>query len=200
MRDLDVSRETRQALAIYVDHLQRWQRVTNLVSAATLRDVWSRHIADSLQLSELADGSVWVDFGSGAGLPGLILAIANRDRTFHLVESDGRKCAFLREAIRLTQASAIVHCARIETVIDGLDPRPAVVTARAVAPLPMLLDLSETLLRTGAVGLFPKGRDYESELTEARKTWRFEVDILPSRTDPAARILRIRDLARVGEG
>ena len=195
-----VSRETRALLETYVAELRRWQRVTNLVGPATLQQVWSRHIADSLQLSGLAAGRTWVDLGTGAGLPGLIIALADPGRLVHLVESDARKCAFLHEVVRRTGASATIHRGRIETIIDGLDPRPAVVTARALAPLSILLGFSETLLRTGAIGLFPKGRDYADELTEARKSWRFSVDILPSQTDSAARILRVYDLARVGEG
>ena len=195
-----VSRETRALLETYVAELRRWQRVTNLVGPATLQQVWSRHIADSLQLSGLAAGRTWVDLGTGAGLPGLIIALADPGRLVHLVESDARKCAFLHEVVRRTGASATIHRGRIETIIDGLDPRPAVVTARALAPLSILLGFSETLLRTGAIGLFPKGRDSADELTEARKSWRFSVDILPSQTDSAARILRVYDLARVGEG
>lgn len=189
--ELGVSRETAGRLAIYVAELRRWQRVTNLVGPATLADVWQRHIADCLQMASLVDASVWADLGSGAGLPGLVLAIADPGKTVHLIESDGRKCAFLREMVRLTGATARVWDARIDTVVDRLDPAPTVITARALAPLTSLIDMAQSLLRTGAIALFPKGRGYATELTHARESWRFDVDILPSCTDGSARILRV---------
>jgi 16S rRNA (guanine527-N7)-methyltransferase len=192
-----VSRETAERLDVLVAELRRWQRIKNLVGPETLAFVWTRHIADSLQLLELApEARTWLDIGSGAGFPGLVLAIAAGERAgmrVDLVESNGRKCAFLRHIVRLTGAAATVHEARIEHVISrfhGVD----VVTARALAPLDQLLGWVKPLLTTASIGLFPKGRDAVAELTEASKSWRFDAELLPSRTDSAARIIRIRSV------
>jgi 16S rRNA (guanine527-N7)-methyltransferase len=194
---LDVSRETQEKLELLERELRRWQAIKNLVGPATLDHIWDRHIVDSLQLLELApEAKTWVDLGSGAGFPGLVLAIAGQERGLkvHLVESNSRKCAFLRQIARLTGASATVHEARLETVIPGFVGKADVVSARALASLTQLLEWTEPMLKTGTIGLFPKGRDVESELTEARKRWTFEADILPSRTDSEARILRITSI------
>ena len=199
LKTYDVSRETRQALDAYVAQLHRWQTVKNLVGPSTLSEVWSRHVADALQLLTLApDACTWIDLGSGAGIPGLILAIAGKERGIQvtLVESNARKCAFLTETARLTAAPARVHNARIEQVI-GTHRGVAVVCARALAPLAQLLAWAEPLLTTGTVGLFPKGRDVQSELTEAAQRWRFVYDLVPSRTESEARIVRVTTLSRV---
>ena len=187
-----VSRETRSKLEIYEAELRRWQRVKNLVGPSTLDEVWTRHFADSLQLAGLVEGEVWADLGSGAGFPGVVIAIARPGTQVHLVESDSRKCAFLRHVARATGASARVWEGRIETVLPKLDPVPDVVTARALASLDDLLGLAAPLLMRGAVGLFPKGQDHRSELTKAAESWRFEADAIPSAVDPDGRILRIR--------
>lgn len=196
----DVSRETAARLDLYVAELTRWQRVKNLVGPDTLAEVWTRHIADALQLLALApDARSWIDLGSGAGIPGLILAIAGSEREmFHvkLVESNARKCAFLTETARRTQAPAQVQNARIEAVI-GQSVGTDIVCARALASLDQLLAWSEPLLTSGTVALFPKGRDASAELTEASQRWNLEFDSIPSRTDPQARILRITALSRV---
>jgi 16S rRNA (guanine527-N7)-methyltransferase len=160
--------------------------------------VWERHIADSLQLAGLAEGTVWADLGTGAGLPGLVLAIARPELHVHLVESDGRKCAFLRQAARLTGAKATIWDGRIEAMLPRIEPRPDVVVSRALAALPKLLGLAAPVLTKGTTGLFPKGRGYEAELTDALRSWRFTCDILPSRTDPEGRILRVSDLQAIG--
>ncbi|HEV2605417.1 MAG TPA: 16S rRNA (guanine(527)-N(7))-methyltransferase RsmG [Microvirga sp.] len=194
----DVSRETLTKLQVLADELGRWQAIKNLVGPATLQEVWSRHIADSLQLLTLVpDAKLWLDLGSGAGFPGLVLAIAGADRglAVHLVESNDRKCAFLRHVARLTGAPATVHARRLEEVVPDFAGRSDVVSARALAALDQLLAWTEPLLTTGTTGLFPKGRDVAAELTQARKSWTFEADILPSRTDSEARILRITSLA-----
>jgi 16S rRNA (guanine527-N7)-methyltransferase len=194
---LDVSRETREKLELLERELKRWQAIKNLVGPATLDQIWDRHIVDSLQLLGLMpDARTWVDLGSGAGFPGLVLAIAGAERGLkvHLVESNSRKCAFLRQIARLTEVSATVHEARLETVIPNFVGKADVVSARALAALPMLLEWTEPLLKAGTIGLFPKGRDAETELTEARKRWTFAADILPSRTDSEARILRITSI------
>ena len=199
LADADVSRETAAALDTYVAQLRRWQTVKNLVGPGTLAEVWTRHVADALQLLALApDARTWVDLGSGAGIPGLILAIAGRGRVgFHvkLVESNARKCAFLTETARLTGAPVTVHNARIEAVVGGFVGAD-VVCARALAPLTQLLAWAEPVLTTGTTGLFPKGRDASLELTEALRAWTFAGETTPSRTDSEARIVRVTSLAR----
>jgi 16S rRNA (guanine527-N7)-methyltransferase len=195
--DFDVSRETSAKLDLLVSELVRWQRIKNLVGPATLAEVWTRHIADSLQLMDLAPrAKTWVDLGSGAGFPGLVIAIAGAERGVEvdLVESNARKCAFLRHVARLSAAPAKVHEARIEDAIESFRGRAEVVSARALAPLSTLLAWTEPLLKTGTVGLFPKGRDVSAELTLAAKSWRFDLEMVPSRTDSEARILRITHL------
>jgi 16S rRNA (guanine527-N7)-methyltransferase len=194
---IDVSRETKEKLELLERELRRWQGIKNLVGPATLDHVWDRHIVDSLQLLDLApEAQTWLDLGSGAGFPGLVLAIAGAERglKLHLVESNSRKCAFLRHIARLAAVPAKVHEARLETVIPGFIGQADVVSARALAALPLLLEWTEPLLKAGTTGLFPKGRDAEIELTEARKRWTFAADILPSRTDSQARILRITSI------
>lgn len=195
-----VSRETAERLDLYVDQLRRWQSVKNLVGPATLDAVWTRHVADALQLLDLApDAATWLDLGSGAGIPGLILAIAGRERSgfsVDLIESNARKCAFLTEAARLTEAPARVRNLRIEEGIDA-HRGVAVVCARAVAPLAQLLAWAEPLLTTGTTGLFPKGRDVDAELTDAARRWRFDYDLVPSRTESDARIVRVTALSRM---
>jgi 16S rRNA (guanine527-N7)-methyltransferase len=198
LREAAVSRETAALLDLYVAQLERWQTIKNLVGPSTLSEVWTRHIADSLQLLALApDAQRWVDLGSGAGIPGLILAIAGRERPgfqVDLVESNTRKGAFLQEVARLTRAPARIHVARIETVIDRF-AEADIVCARALAPLPQLVAWTAPLLKNRTIGLFPKGREVLSELTAARETWRFTADLIPSRTDSDARIVRISSLS-----
>jgi len=195
---LNVSRETHNKLELLARELKRWQEIKNLVGPGTLDHVWDRHIVDSLQLLDLAppEAGTWVDLGSGAGFPGLVLAIAGQERGLkvHLVESNSRKCAFLRHVARLTGSTVTVHAARLETVIPDFVGKADVVSARALASLTQLLEWTEPMLKAGTIGLFPKGRDAESELTEARKKWTFKADILPSRTDSEARILRITSI------
>lgn len=194
LAEFAVSRETAARLDLYVDQLRRWQRVKNLVGPSTLSEVWTRHIADALQLLDLAPpGASWLDLGSGAGIPGMIVAIAGADRgnpQVELVESNARKCAFLSESARLCAAPARISNARIASVIParaGVD----IVCARALAPLDQLLEWVDPLLKAGTTGLFLKGREAETELTQASRRWRFTIDLLPSRTDSAARILRV---------
>ncbi|NBJ12939.1 16S rRNA (guanine(527)-N(7))-methyltransferase RsmG [Microvirga arsenatis] len=195
---LDVSRETFERLELLERELRRWQAIKNLVGPATLDSIWDRHIADSLQLLALApeDARTWLDLGSGAGFPGLVLAIAGAERGLrvHLVESNSRKCAFLRHIARLTGVSAQVHEARLEAVVPGFVGQADVVSARALASLVQLLDWTAPMLKAGTIGLFPKGRDAGIELTEARKKWTFDAEILPSSTDSEARILRITSI------
>ena len=189
-----VSRETEQRLAVLVTELARWQQAKNLISGATLDEVWTRHVADSLQLLDHASQARrWLDLGSGGGFPGLVLGIQLAELGGHidLVESNARKCAFLRHAARLTGASVTVHNARIEDVVDGFAGKVEAVTARALAPLPLLLDWCKELLRTGVTGVFPKGQHLEAELTAAAKYWKIQATTFPSLTDSAAAILVI---------
>lgn len=189
-----VSRETEERLAILVTELKRWQQAKNLVSGATLDEVWTRHVADSLQLlGHAPQAQRWLDLGSGGGFPGLVLGIQLAELGGHidLVESNARKCAFLRHAARLTGAPVTVHNARIEDVVDSFAGKVEAVTARALAPLPLLLDWCKELLRTGVTGVFPKGQHLEAELTAAAKYWKIQATTFPSVTDSAAAILVI---------
>lgn len=193
----DVSRETLHRLDLLVELLAKWQRTINLVAPASLPQVWARHVADSLQLLPLASATAtrWVDLGSGGGFPGLVVAAVLAERpgaTAHLVESDTRKAAFLREAIRLTGLPAEVHAQRIEAAAPHLAAGCHVVSARALAPLPKLLDLAAPFLAAGALGLFLKGKDATRELTEAGKGWTLDAELVPSRTDPEGRIVVVR--------
>lgn len=194
---LAVSRETADRLIRYVDLLRAWNARINLVSRATLPAVWERHVRDSLQLLDHLDPghvSRVLDLGSGAGFPGLVLAIAAGIETT-LVEADRRKAAFLAAAIAQTGAPATVIPARIESLDPGALARPDLVTARALKPLPALLALAAPWLRDGGAELWAwKGARWREELTAARKDWIFACDALPSRTEPAARLLRITDL------
>jgi 16S rRNA (guanine527-N7)-methyltransferase len=196
-----VSRETLERLDRFVDFLLMWQRTTHLIAPSTVPQLWTRHIADSLQLLDLAGTARhWVDVGSGGGFPGLIIACALGDAegaTVHLVESNTKKAAFLREASRIAGAPAHVHGERIEQFASRSHHGLEIVTARAVAPLKALLKLCFPLLTgSGATALFPKGRQAEMELADAANSWTMEAQLIPSRTDPLGRIVRIRDLAR----
>ena len=175
--------------------LARWQAAKNLVSGSTLEQVWTRHIADSLQIFELAsERKRWLDLGSGGGFPGLVLGIrlADTGGTIDLVESNARKCAFLRHVARMTGAPVRVHAARIEDVIGRFTGEVDVVTARALAPLPQLLGWCKDLLRTGTLGVFPKGQSLDAELTDSSRYWRIEASTVPSLTEASARILLVR--------
>jgi 16S rRNA (guanine527-N7)-methyltransferase len=196
LRLTPVSREIEERLQAFAALFRMWQRRMNLVAPSTLPHLWTRHIADSLQLLPLApEARTWVDLGSGGGFPGLVIAcaLAGRPGTeVHLVESNQRKAAFLREAARVTGAPVQVHAARIQDFAKAWTGRRAeVVTARALAPLANLIDLAVPLLKGGAQGLFLKGQDVEAELTEAAKYWTFQVELVPSVTDSAGRIVRV---------
>ena len=196
-----VSRETSARLDRFIEHLVTWQKHTNLIARSTIPVIWTRHVADSLQLLDLAPhAKVWADLGSGAGFPGIVIACALADAEgakVHLVESIGKKATFLREALQVTGVPAIVHALRIEDFVDKAAESIDVVTARALAPLPKLLALAYPLLKKGALGLFPKGQDVASELTEAAKYWKIEHSLIRSRTDAKAQILVVRHLEPV---
>jgi 16S rRNA (guanine527-N7)-methyltransferase len=198
LRLVSVSRETEKRLDRFVELLLTWQARINLVAPSTLCRVWTRHIADSLQLlAHAPQARIWVDLGSGAGFPGLVLAcvLAPGDRGMvHLVESDSRKAAFLREAARITGASAEIHMLRIEDFTERWGGTADLVTARALAPLAKLMDFAAPLLEKGAQALLPKGQDVEAELTEAAKCWHIEAELLPSVTDPRGRIVYVKSI------
>jgi 16S rRNA (guanine527-N7)-methyltransferase len=171
--------------------------VMNLVGPSTLPDFWSRHAWDSAQLLQVAPAALrWADLGAGAGLPGVVLAILGKGRAgFHvdLVESMAKRCRFLEAVADELALPAQVHNARGESLSLSVD----IVTARACAPLPRLLEFAWPYLRKGATGLFLKGQDVEAELAEATKSWGFQAELLPSSSDPSGRILRVKGLRRV---
>lgn len=188
----NVSRETMARLETYLRLLERWQNSINLVGGRSLADPWRRHFLDSAQLLPLLPGGAQslVDLGSGAGFPGLVLGVLGVQRV-HLVESDSRKCAFLREAARETGVSVEIHNARIE----NLTPWPVdVVVSRALAPLSRLLLLACPFLDFGAEGLFLKGKAAFEELTEAEKSWKMTVETISSQSDPNGVIFRLGDV------
>ena len=189
-----VSRETLKKLTAYVDLLLQWNRRINLVSANTLGDVWRRHILDCAQLAKYLprQARVVVDLGAGAGLPGLVLAAMGVPE-MHLVESDLRKSAFLREAARIMDVAVALHPERIEKV--AAFPADAVV-ARACAPLIQLIDLSEKFLSPQAVCLFLKGESAGAELAAARASWRATSESIPSLSDPSGVILKLSAISR----
>jgi 16S rRNA (guanine527-N7)-methyltransferase len=193
-RIVPVSRETLVRLEAYADLLTRWSAHINLVSRDSLPDLWRRHILDSAQLRRYVPetAATVIDLGSGAGLPGLVLAILGV-RGVELIEADRRKAAFLREAARITAAEVTIRCCRIEEV----PPHPAdVVTARACARLDRLLDLTQPFLAPGTLCLFPKGEHFEEELTVARKAWKMAVSVEPSVSDRRGVIIRLQQVAR----
>lgn len=197
-RLLPVSRETLDRLRRFVDLLRQWNARINLVSAGSLGDVWRRHILDSGQLLRHSprDARVLVDLGSGAGLPGLIMAMMGVPEA-HLIESDQRKAAFLREAARVTGTDVTVHPARIEEVAGF----PAdIVTARALAPLPLLLDWAAPFVTHRTVCLFPKGAGVADELTAAQGKWIMRTQLLASKSDRTGHILRVEELCRAPIG
>ncbi len=190
LRLVNVSRETSARLDAFVEALLLWQRTTKLVASSTLGHIWTRHVANSLQLVPLAPRArIWLDLGSGGGFPGIPIACALAGQSgakVHLVESNGKKAAFLREAIRITGAPAEVHQMRVEDYGDSATESVDVVTARALAPLKVLCDHAAPWIAKGAVGLFPKGQDVDAELTEATKYWNITGEKVPSVTSPGS--------------
>ena len=189
----NVSRETSERIDVIVRCLAEWSQTRNLIGPREMDVLWTRHIADSLQLCGLLSGRRRIlDLGSGAGFPGLILAAALEGaESVTLVESVGKKAAFLRAASQEAGLPVTVVNQRIE-LVPYFDTD--VVTARALAPLPKLLDLARPWLEKGAVGVFPKGQKWEEELTAAREKWTFSVETEVSRTSPAARILTVSEV------
>ena len=195
----DVSRETFERLESYVALIEKWNPRINLVSKASLVNLWDRHIWDSAQIFDLeAKDGLWADFGSGGGMPAIILAIFAKEMRpntkFHLVESDQRKCAFLRNVVRELGLNAIVSAERIEE----LAPLNAdVICARALTDLKGLLGFVERHSADGGIAIFPKGETWQKEIDQAQEFWSFEHEVFKSQTNSDAAILKIKDIARV---
>ncbi|MCB1498010.1 MAG: 16S rRNA (guanine(527)-N(7))-methyltransferase RsmG [Bauldia sp.] len=201
---LGVSRETLARLEALVALVRKWQPAENLVAPATLPEIWRRHVADSAQLVALfPDARRWLDLGSGGGFPGLVLGCllaGQPGAAIHLVESNGRKCAFLRTATRQIGLPVTVHQGRIETMLAGWSEPVDRVTARALAPLAKLLDLSEPVLATGVPAAFYKGADFVREIDEAALSWGFDLVKHQSRINMDGVILEIRQPVRRDAG
>ena len=201
-----VSRETIDRLVTYEALLKRWQKTINLVAPSTLSDIWHRHFADSAQIWALRPerARTWLDLGSGAGFPGLVLAMMASEHggTRHtLVESDNRKAAFLREAAREAGVAVDILCMRIESgEIRAKVGEVNCVTARALAPLPRLAELVAPYFASSTIGFFLKGREVAAELEEAARTWEFQAELKPSITDPEGRVLLLKALKVKTEG
>lgn len=196
-----VSRETWERLDAFVALLLSRQRQMNLIGPSTIPNLWTRHVSDSLQLLQIApEARRWVDLGSGAGFPGLVVACALADEegaAVHLVESIRKKADFLHDCAAALRVPAIVHHQRIEDFTRSNTVVFDVVTARALASLDRLLAYANPLLKTGALGLFPKGQDVEAELTLASKSWNIDAELIPSKTDPHGRIVAVRRAVRL---
>ena len=204
----DVSRETEARLTVFHDLLQLWQKRVNLISASTIDHIWERHIVDSLQCcAAVPDGRSIVDIGSGAGFPGLVMAIVLAEDVNQLggcvnfIESNGKKCAFINAVIRETglKSSGLelhVHHGRIEEILPSLEV-PDVVSARALAPLVKLLELTKPFLQKGCIGLFPKGRDHTEEIKVAQLHWEFQLEKIPSVLEKDSILLKVSHLKQI---
>ena len=200
LAERNVSRETEDRLLAFADLLGKWTRKINLISKGSASDIWERHILDSVQIYDLAPNtfSLWVDIGSGGGLPGVVVATLAAqfapDARIAMIESDQRKAAFLRTALRELGLSGDVLASRI----DAVPPMGAdVLSARALAPLDQLLAFAENHLKPGGTAIFPKGKTAEQEIADASTNWLFQIEKHASMTDAEARILVIKDIKRV---
>jgi 16S rRNA (guanine527-N7)-methyltransferase len=196
---LKVPRETIHRLSRYADLLAQWQKRTNLVAPSTLPALWSRHFADSAQLRDLApEARLWLDLGSGAGFPGLVVALLQAgtpDFRMHLVESNKKKCAFLGEVARETKAPVDIHAMRIEELAQSAHRlMPDVVSARALAPMPRLFELAAPFFEARTRGLFLKGREAEAEIEAARQEWEFTSRLHPSLTSVGSHVVEVTGL------
>jgi 16S rRNA (guanine527-N7)-methyltransferase len=196
LRLIEANGDLTRRLDTYVDLLARWRTITNLVSEATFARVWSRHIADSAQLLKFASTAQrWVDIGSGAGFPGMVIALQLAESTgarVHLIESDRRKCAFLREVVRATSAPILIHAVRIQSLDANMLGFVDAVTARAFAPFPRLIEVANLWLSRGATGVFPCGCTAERQIDRFAHGPNFYIETFPSRLDAQARIVRVR--------
>ena len=190
----DVSRETLDRLDRIISELDVWRQKSNLIGPKEWPQIWTRHVGDSWQLLDhIPEAARIVDLGSGAGFPGLILAAARPKAHVTMMESVGKKCAFLRAAIEAASLNAAVYQGRIEAA----PPIKAdFVTARAFAPMPQLLEYASPWLRKGATGLFPKGERWKEEVTEALQKWNFAYEAIPSRSGGSGVILIVREVLR----
>lgn len=195
-----VSRETYERLTVYHDLLLKWSPKINLVAKSTLSEAWDRHFVDSVQVFALApqDQGLWVDIGSGGGFPGMVCAVLAKeqrpDQKTMLIESDQRKCAFLRTVIRELDLNAEVLGARIEKA----EPQNAkVLSARALANLTLLLEFAQRHLADEGVCLFQKGKNWKNEVQKARESWQFDLEAVPSETDTQSAILQIKRIQSV---
>jgi len=195
-----VSRETVDKLIAFEELFRKWSTAINLASPSTLDDLWNRHILDSAQVFPLApEATHWLDLGSGGGFPGIVTACLLKEKSgasIDLVESAGKKAAFLRTAAGHLSVPARVHSARIEAMWDKIEP-PHVVTARALASLNVLFELAEPWLTNGSKALFQKGRDYQREIDESRVGWSFDLVQHESAIDNSSVILEISNLQRI---
>ncbi|WP_103335038.1 16S rRNA (guanine(527)-N(7))-methyltransferase RsmG [Pseudotabrizicola formosa] len=195
-----VSRETVERLEMFASLVRKWNPTINLVSKGSIAQLYDRHILDSLQLFDLTDlqEGVWGDLGSGGGFPALVVACvaagSGRNFTIRMVEADSRKAAFLREAARQLDVNAVVINARIE---EAAPLAANVLSARALGPLPKLCGFAARHLGKGGVALFPKGLNHDSEVAAARADWTFDLKLHPSKTEPAAAILELRNIQHV---
>jgi 16S rRNA (guanine527-N7)-methyltransferase len=195
-----ISRETRDRLRTYAQLLGRWQKTINLIAPSTLGEIWHRHFADSAQLWQFRpdNARTWLDIGSGAGFPGLVLAIlgAETGATHHiLVESDARKAAFLREVARATGITVDILCMRIENAETRANVKAVdCLTARALAPLPRLLEMAAPYFTSSTLGLFLKGKEAAAEVEQAARSWQFDCELKPSMTDEEARVVLLKAL------
>jgi 16S rRNA (guanine527-N7)-methyltransferase len=192
----ELPEDTLRRLEIYAHLLEKWRRAVNLVGKSTLDDIWIRHFADCLQVSKaVPEARRWLDLGSGAGFPGLVTAIkyaGEPDTKVHLIESNQRKCAFLRTVARETSVPALVHCGRLAEILPTLDEPIDAVSARALAPLEALLGFAEKFLEKGAVGVFSKGKQFEAELTGSLTAGKYLITTMESRTSSTARLVLVK--------
>jgi 16S rRNA (guanine527-N7)-methyltransferase len=192
----ELPEETLMRFDIYASLLEKWQRAVNLVGKSTLDDLWVRHFADSLQVSKAApEARRWLDFGSGAGFPGLVTAIkyaGDPDAQIHLIEADQRKCAFLRSVAHETMAPAIIHCGRLEAILPGFHEPIDAISARALAPLGTLLGYADKFIEKGAVGVFSKGKQFGAELTGPVMAGTYLITAIESQTCSTARLVLVR--------
>ncbi|MTI01089.1 16S rRNA (guanine(527)-N(7))-methyltransferase RsmG [Roseibium sp. RKSG952] len=196
----DVSRETLDRLKVFVDLVLKWQPAQNLIAPSTIPDIWIRHVVDSLQTQwSLPDARTWVDIGSGGGFPGIITAILLADvpgSHVHMIESNQRKVAFLRTALRETGSTGTVHAGRIEAVAENWrHGAPDAVSARALASLDLLLKLSESFTADGATAVFHKGQEFQREVNEASHAWTFDLIQHKSIVDPSSRMLLLSNIS-----
>lgn len=193
----DVSRETLQKLEAFAELVRKWNPKINLVSKSSLDDLWDRHILDSVQVFRLVEeGGNWVDIGSGGGFPGIVIAILNQEEQrfrVRLVESDQRKCAFLRTAIRELGLTATVDNERIE---NAQNLEADILSARALSDLSQLLTYAEMHLKPSGVAIFPKGQNWQQEVEETQHLWSYQFEAITSKTNSAAAVLMIKDITR----